>query len=114
MNQYEKYVVGLKAKSDVVLWVKHTLKKELKRQQRSQSEVEHVLDYLMSSARPHKIGKMSYSQAHSNAKKWMEANQKKGRDLVDTPSDIESIHEFDDGFEIVKLISQDAYKREGL
>lgn len=77
------------------------------------SDVEHILDFLVSSAAPIRLQKMSYQDAQRKAKEWSERNQKKGRDLTDSADDIETIHAFKDGSKIVKLKTKSAFSREG-
>lgn len=115
IDEYIKYAEGMNANQEVLAWVNQTLAAALrkKRLKYNQGQIEHILDYLCSSAAPKRLLKMSIDQAHSNAEKWVKANIKKGRNLVDTDKDIEVIHEYADGSKIVKLLTANAYKREG-
>ena len=56
---------------------------------------------------------MSYKQACSNTEKWNKALIKKGNNIIESDSDTEIIKDFGDGFKIVKLISVNAFEREG-
>ena len=77
------------------------------------TEVEHIIDYLVSDARPPRIRKMSFQQAKISAHKWSLAQQKKGSKLEDDVDDLEVLHDFLDGTKIVKLKTKKAFQREG-
>jgi len=113
LNKYTSYATGLNAREEVLLWINSVLKNYLKKSPDNQTEVEHILDYLMSSSAPTRLLKMSYKEAKSNTEKWNAALQKKGRDIVEGPEDLEQIHLFNDNSRIVKLLSKKAYQREG-
>lgn len=113
MNEYKKYALGMNAREEVLNWIDTVLKNRLAKHNPFQTEVEHIIDYLCSPRAPRRLLKMSYPEAKSNAKKWTEANQKKGRNLVDRDEDIETIHDFADGSRVVRLKSKKAYQREG-
>ena len=114
INEYIEYAKSMEAREEVINWVNVILSSGLKKEVKiSQGEVEHVLDYLCSNASPKRLMKMSITQAKSNTKKWVAANQKKGKNLVDRDEDIKTIHNFVCGSSIVELVSTKAYKREG-
>lgn len=108
-----EYARTLGASEEVLNWCNTTLKSAHAKLYRDAGGMEHIIDYLISDAAPARLRKMSYEQAKSNADKWMKANLKKGRGIVDTDSDIETVHDFLDGTKIVKLISKRSYEREG-
>jgi hypothetical protein len=56
---------------------------------------------------------MYYDQARSNADKWLKAQIKKGKTINEVASDFEVFMEFENGFKIVKLLGENAYKKEG-
>jgi hypothetical protein len=113
------YAKAINARQEVIDWCSTVLAARLKKLQSGHaialihSEAEHIIDFLASDAAPKRLRKMSYQQAKEAAEKWMKANQKKGRNLVDGEGDIETIHDFGDGSRIVRLITPNAYKREG-
>lgn len=107
------YAKGLGASDEVLEWCGTVLKAQCKREMPPVEEREHIIDYLMSDDAPKRLRKMSYAQAKESAKKWSEGNQKKGRDLIDGPEDIEPFMDLGDGTKIVKLLSKKAYEREG-
>lgn len=110
---YHEYAKHIGGDEFVLNWVKTTLANHLKENQPSTEEVEHVLDFLVSDSAPKRINKMSYEQAHVAAEKWNKALQKKGADIKESDSDVETVLDFKDGFRIVKLVGENAYKREG-
>ena len=79
----------------------------------TESELEHVLDYLNSSAAPKRLLKMSVVDAKRLAAAWSKSNQKKGKGFKDTDTDIEVVHDFNNGTRIVRLKSKAALQREG-
>lgn len=113
MTNYKEYAVGMNASEEVISWIDTTLTNYLKKNNPRVVEVEHVIDYLVSSQGPKKLRRMSYPQAKEKAKAWTEAQQKKGKHIKESNKDIEVIHKFQSGYKIVKLLSTDAYKREG-
>lgn len=119
LESLEKYATHLNASLEVLSWLRTTGKKTLHknfqglRSQECESDLEHILDYLVSPAAPMRLQKMSFSDAKRKAKEWSEANQKKGRNLSDGADDIELIHDFFDGTTIVRLKTKSALQREG-
>ena len=114
MEKYIDYAVGLSASDEVVSWLKTTAKKHINKQNVAPetSEVEHIIDYLISKKIP-KINQMSYPQALEKAEKWTQELIKKGNKIIEEDGDIEVVYDFCDGFRFVKLIGQRAYEREG-
>ena len=116
LDECLKYANGMNASEEVLNWCNTTLAKAIQKPgllDINLTQVEHILDYLVSDSAPKRLRKMSYSQALANADKWSKANQKKGRHLEDGPGDLETIHDFSDGSKIVKLLTPNACKREG-
>lgn len=109
----EAYAEHLGANSEVFVWLRTAAKNALAKQTVTESELEHILDYLVSPAGPKRLQKMSVADAKRKAKEWSEANQKKGKNLSDEADDIETIHDFLDGTRIVRLKSKKAFQREG-
>jgi len=112
------YAKALNANQEVLWWCGNVLaaeerKRTLALRRLDQGEVEHIIDYLISDAAPKRLRKMSYKQAKESAEKWTKSQQKKGAGIVDSPEDIETIHDFLDGTRIVKLLTKKAYQREG-
>ena len=82
-------------------------------QTQNHDEIEHIIDYLNSPEAPQRLEKMSYAQAKSNAEKWLKTQIKKGKTIEEVPSDFEVFLDFNDGFKFVKLLGENAYKKEG-
>ena len=100
------YAHTIECQSDVHEWIDSRVKDQ------PTSEVEHIIDYLASDRRPRRLDRATYSQMKHNADKWSYSLQKKGKDIDDTDG-VETILDFGDGFRFVKLISKEAYEREG-
>ena len=113
MNKYTEYAKHIGCDNDVLKWIETTLTAYLKDNAEDQTEIEHILDYMASDKRPKRIGRMSYDQAKSNTDKWNKALIKKGAKIEEMPEDTEVIKDFGDGFKIVRLVGENAYKREG-
>lgn len=107
------YASGLGASEEVLEWCRIMFSAQSKKALPSVEEREHIIDYLISSAAPTRLRKMSYAQAKTAAEKWSAANQKKGRDRVETAEDTELLEDLGDGTRIVKLLTKRAYEREG-
>lgn len=119
LEDLEKYASHLSASPEVLGWLRTAGNKALTKSFHSssfnkcQSDLEHVLDFLVSPAAPKRLQKMSFADAKRKAAEWSKANQKKGRDIVDSDEDLETIHDFLDGTKIVKLKTKKALQREG-
>lgn len=114
MKYYLDYVKAIDdGDAEVCDWINTVLENQAKRGPLDQAEVEHILDYLVSDAAPSRLRRMSYYQAKAAAEKWSKANQKHGRDIIETETDVEVIHPFEDGSRIVRLLTKNAYQREG-
>ena len=113
LQEIIKYAKGMNVDQDVFTWIDSHLKAYLEKNNPEQSEVEHIIDYFASDKRPKRISKMSYDQAKSNTDKWNKALIKKGSAIQGLEEDTEVIKDFGDGFKIVKLVGENAYKREG-
>ncbi|MGD9600072.1 MAG: hypothetical protein AB7P94_17285 [Steroidobacteraceae bacterium] len=79
----------------------------------TQSDIEHVIDFLISDKRPKSLKKVTYKQIKDKTKKWNDALIKKGNHIKESKTDTEIILDFKDGFKFVKLVGRNAYKREG-
>ena len=118
IEELQSYAKGINANEEVTSWLNTTGKKNIEKaflalKPIPLGEVEHILDFLISDAAPARLRKMSYADAKRKAKEWSDRNQKKGKDLIDSDSDIETIHAFSDGTKIVKLKTKQALSREG-
>ena len=94
-------------------FIKNHLAKYLQENQENQTEIEHILDYLYSHPKLD-ISKIGYTTISAKAEKWI----KKLQTLASKDTEVEGTDyaidfDFDDWYRIVKLLSQDAYNREG-
>ena len=114
MDKYIKYAHALNATAEVIAWITHTLANHLQKTEEDQTEIEHIIDYLLSDSAPKtNLTAMSYADALRNTKKWTKILIKKGENIQETESDTEVAIDFGDGFKIVKLLGKNAYEREG-
>jgi hypothetical protein len=108
MNNIINYAKGMNANDSILKWIELRVT-----QDKDQQEVEHIIDYLCSDKAPARLDKATYEQMKSNTDKWVSAMNKKGENIKELPEDTETILDFKDGFKIVKLVGENAYKREG-
>lgn len=108
-----EYAKGLGASEEALEWCRTVLLARCKKAPPSVEDREHIIDYLISPEAPKRLRKMSYAQAQTAAKKWSDANQKRGRDQIETDEDTELLLDLGDGARIVKLLTKKAYEREG-
>jgi hypothetical protein len=113
MNKYIEYAKTFDANVEVIGWIKVNLQNHISKHNENQTEIEHIIDYLISDDAPKRLKKMSYKEAKSNAEKWNKKLIKKGLKINETKDDIKIIKDFNDGFKIVKLVGKNAYEREG-
>ena len=111
MQQYIDYTKHIGGDEYLLKWVSTVLKNELAREAKTTEEVEHILDFLVQYKK--KVQRMSYKDAKRLSDAWMKTQIKKGNNILELPTDTEVVLDFNDGFKIVKLISENAYKREG-
>lgn len=112
MDEVLKYANGMNANEEVIGWI-NSVYKNYSRSNPTSHEIEHIVDFLISPAAPSRLRKMSYVDAKRKADEWSKANQKKGKNLIDSDSDIETIYDFKDGTKIVRLKTKTAFQREG-
>lgn len=82
-------------------------------QDASLSEVEHIVDYLLSEDAPKRLDRATYSQMQKNTEKWVKKLAKRGSHIQESEEDVKTVLDFGDGFRVVQLIGENAYKREG-
>ena len=113
IEQLEEYAKHLNANQEVICWLKTAGKKALSEGKIDVSKMEHILDFLVSSAAPNRLQKMSIDDAKRKALEWSESQQKKGKNLKDNDEDLETLHDFKNGTKIVLLKTKAALQREG-
>lgn len=111
--KYLEYAQAFGATDEVKYWISHNLSNYLKENPEVQDDIEHIIDYLVSDDAPKRLKSMSYDEAKSNAEKWTKAQQKKGQHIKEADDDTEVVLDFKDGFKVVRLVGENAYKREG-
>ncbi len=112
MDELLSYAKGMNASGEVLDWMNSVYKNYAAKNPTSH-EIEHIIDFLVSPVAPPRLRKMSYVDAKRKAAEWSKANQKKGKGLVDSDDDVETIHDFLDGTRIVRLKTKKAFQREG-
>ena len=113
MDELINYAKGMNANDEIISWINSVGIANIRKNKITNSDLEHIIDYLVSDVAPPRLRKMSFVDAKRKAHEWSAKNQKKGKNLVDSPDDIELIHDFLDGSKIVKLKTQKAFQREG-
>lgn len=110
--KYLDYAQVVNANEETKFWIEHNLVNYLAKNTENQDEIEHIIDYF-SATNPPRLNGMSYPEAKVNAEKWLVAQKKKGANIEEKPEDTKVVLDFKDGFKIVQLIGENAYKREG-
>jgi len=113
MDQLFEYAKSLGGNPEILEWINTAVRKAIKSRKTSESEIEHVIDWLYSESAPRRLRKLSVLDAKRLTREWMEKNKSKGKNIKDDSSDIEEFMKFDDESKIVKLLSENAFKREG-
>lgn len=112
MEKYLQYIKEFQENNKAGLFfVENQLKKHLENNPENQTEIEHILDFLYSTKKVYK--NIGYSTIKEKADKWSVELQKVSvKDNEKEGVDYEVIKEWSD-FKMVKLLSKDAYQREG-
>jgi hypothetical protein len=113
MSQLSKYIVHAEGNSEIVSWINTVLRSYFKTNPESQTEIEHILDFLKSERAPKRLRKMSFAQAKNLSEKWNKTLIKKGNNVIELDTDVEVIYTFKTGGRLVRLVGEAAYKREG-
>ena len=108
INEIIKYAEGQNASEEVLEWIEKRVEKK-----HDQSDVEHIIDFLVSDKAPKNLERATYDQMKERSGQWTESLIKKGENINEGPEDVEVIKKWKDGFKFVKLIGENAYKREG-
>ncbi len=109
----QKYIAQTELE-EVKYWLNHNLVNYLNKPENTEnvSEIEHIIDYFNAQNFP-RLRKMSYADAKAGAEKWVKALVKKGNNIEEGITDVEVVIDFKDGFKLVRLIGDNAFKREG-
>lgn len=111
MDEIINYAKFKEASNKLINWISKS--NYLKSNAVNINEYEHVIDYLTSEDAP-KLSRLSWVQAVEHAGKWIVDLNKKSKDIIELKSDTEVVLDFGDGFKFVRLVGENAYKREGL
>lgn len=107
------YARALGASEEVLAWCNTVLAVYHRKFQVPLTEAEHIVDFLLSPDAPSRLKRMSFVQAKASTDAWTKKNQKLGKDLVEEDGDTEVFMDLGDGMRIVKLLTSNAFKREG-
>lgn len=108
-----EYASGLGATEEVLGWCKTTLHAASRKQTISLIDAEHIVDFLISNDAPSRLKRMSFAQAKVSADAWTKKNQKLGKNIIESDKDVEVFLDVGDGTKVVKLLTPNAFKREG-
>lgn len=116
---FDKYLIQTQ-NEEVKTWITTVLKNYLSKNDENQGEVEHIIDYFDarkqwcdSRNKSFNLKKMSYPQAKKLSHDWVKKLSKQAKDIVETEADVETEIDFGNGVRLVKLVGQNAFKREG-
>jgi len=108
---------------EVINWIDTVLKNYLADETNEENvgEIEHILDYfefrikdLKRRFKVFRAKKLSYVDAVRLSQEWVKANNKKAADIVEVEADVEEVLKLENGLRLVKLVGENAYKREGV
>ncbi|OQB05611.1 MAG: hypothetical protein BWY19_00946 [bacterium ADurb.Bin212] len=114
ISKYLEYASSLGANNKVISWIDHNLENHLEKHQEDQTEIEHIIDFLISDKCPVRLDKVSYKQAKEKTDLWVKELNKQAEKIVESDNDTEIVLDFKDGFKFVKLVGKNAFDREGL
>lgn len=100
----------------ILKWQDTVLKNYLSKNTLSRNQIDHLSDWMRSpeaSKYSNRLHRISVAQAIEHANKWVEKLNKKA-DSIEDISGTEEVYSFSDGFKFVKILTKQAYAREGL
>ena len=119
----QQLIAQAEGNQEIIEFINTKIRKVLEqndRAQYSQTDVEHIIDYLKHRAKKAeekrhqlRLRKMSIEQAHQKAQEWTKTLIKKGKNIIETEEDVEVVKVWKDGMRMVKLVGENAFKREG-
>src|SRR5271157_3843569 len=113
IDQVINYAKSISANDEILEWLKTSAKKSLAANRVDIYALEHVVDWLKSDAAPQRLRRLSVETAVQKSAEWTAKNKKRGAALVDKDTDIETFLEVGLGYKIVKLLTKNAFLREG-
>lgn len=108
-----EYAKVLNANSEVMWWLQNVGSAAIKKNKADENDLEHVIDWMCSGEAPARLQKMSIQDAKRKTDEWMQRNIKKGSQIKESASDVEVFLDFKDGFKFVKLLTKQAFQKEG-
>lgn len=113
--QAEYDQIAASEKEEIQAWLRGSGNAALRKGKVTQGELEHIVDYLLlSDEAPRRLRRLSIDDAKRKADEWVAAKNKKAQGIVETDEDTEVVKTWDDGFRLLKLRGEAAYKREGV
>lgn len=101
---------------EILNWKNTVLKNYKSKNSLAESEVNHILDWLNSDDANkylNRLHRISVPQAIEHTNKWVERLNKKAQDVADIGG-VEVVYSFDNGYSFVKILTKEAFAREGL
>ncbi len=108
-----EYAKSLNANSEIMWWIENTGKAAIKNNKSDENDLEHIIDWMISGDAPSRLKKMSIDDAKRKTNEWVDRNIKNGSSIIETSNDIETFIDFSDGFKVVKLLTKNAFEKEG-
>jgi hypothetical protein len=108
-HQYVQAIHGEHLRKEVSDWIDAQLFVHIKKHpETTTTDIEHVLDYIVSEQSPKNLMRMSFLQGVEKAVKWTTQQNKKAEKIEELPEDTKLIHDFQGGFKIVQLVGERA------
>ncbi len=108
-----EYAKMLNANDEIIWWLENTGKAAIKKDKIIETDLEHIIDWMVSDNAPARLKKMSIADAARKTGEWTRRNIKKGSKLLELDADVETFIDFNDGFKFVSLLTKTAFQREG-
>jgi len=109
-----EYAKSLNANTEVIWWLENTGKATIKKNKATEDDLEHIIDWMVNSSKaPYRMQKLSYVDAKRKTDEWVKSNIKKAKAIKETDGDTEIFIDFEDGFTFVKLLTKNAFQKEG-
>ena len=102
------YLKNINASNEVSKWFEKRIKEPC-----DLSEQEHIADFFVSGDCPKRFERMTYNEALKASEKWIEKLNKQAEKIKELKKDTKVELDFKDGFKFVRLVGENAYKREG-
>jgi hypothetical protein len=101
-------------KEIVKTYINNIMKKYIENEKNAnQGELEHIIDLFNAKQVDERILKIPVKTAIEKSKKWVKKLSEQAGAIPETECDTEIVHDFNNGFKFVKLLSKSTYAREG-